>query len=289
MACFAAFRIAVPAAVLWIALWAGAASAAAPEAAPQRIVSLNLCADQLVVLLVERERIAALSELADSPSLSYVADRVAGIPRTAGTAEEVLPLRPDLVMAGRYTAKPAVALLRAKGVPVLLLDIPRDFAAIRDQVRRVAQALGAEPRAEDLLAAMDRTLSEGAEGVDAGPRGRRPVAVTLQAGGFTAGAGTLPDAVLDAAGLDNLATRSGLTGYGYLALETVVAGRPDLLIAETAMPDRPSLRQALLMHPALARSGAVGRRVDIPPPLLSCGAPFTAEAVRLLRQAAAAP
>ncbi|MGQ9367592.1 ABC transporter substrate-binding protein [Azospirillum sp. A39] len=280
-----AFR-AVVGAALAAAVLAAPAIPSAAAAPPRRIVSLNLCADQLVYLLAGPDRIAALSDLADSPSLSFVADRVADLRKITGTAEEVLPLHPDLVVAGNYTAKPAVALLRAKGVPVLQIDIPRDFDAIRAQVRRVAAALGSEERGEALLAAMDRTLAEAAAST-AHPPGRRPLAVTLQAGGFTAGAGTLPDAVLDAAGLDNLAARDGLRGYGYLTLERLVAGRPDLLIADAALPDRPSLRQALLQHPALARSGAVGRRVDIPSSLLSCGGPFTAEAVRLLRRAVA--
>lgn len=266
--------------VLTFAALCGDARAAAP---PQRIVSLNLCGDQLAWMLAGRGRIAALSHLARSAELSYVAPQVTDVPIVQGVAEEILPLAPDLVLAGRYTAKPTVAFLRAKGVPILELSIPQDFAGIRDQVRRVARALGAEPRGEALIAAMDATLAQPAPH----RTGPRPVGVAWQAGGFTAGAGTLTDAVLDAAGLDNLATRSGLRGHGYLTLEAVVAGRPDLLIAEAALPGQPSLRQALLQHPALARPGALGRRVTVPAPLLACGTPATAEAVRLLRTALA--
>ena len=39
---------------------------------PTRIVSLDLCADQLLIELVERERIAAVTFLADDPSTSAI-------------------------------------------------------------------------------------------------------------------------------------------------------------------------------------------------------------------------
>ncbi|HEY0834681.1 MAG TPA: ABC transporter substrate-binding protein [Azospirillum sp.] len=271
-------RMAFCGVVLALAVSCGAARAATP---PQRIVSLNLCGDQLAWMLAGRGRIAALSHLARSAELSQVAPQVADVPIIHGSAEEILPLAPDLVLAGRYTAKPTVAFLRTKGVPILELAIPQDFAGIRDQVRRVAKALGTEARGEELIAAMDATLAHPPPPHD----GRRPVAVAWQAGGFTAGAGTLTDAVLDAAGFDNLATLRGLKGHGYLTLESIVAGHPDVLVAEAALPSRPSMRQALLLHPALARPGALGRRVTIPAPLLACGTPATAEAVRLLRAA----
>lgn len=261
-------------------LLALALAAPPAAAAPSRVVSLNLCADQLLVLLAGRDRIAALSRLATS-ELSHVAGQAAGLPTTQGMAEEILPLAPDLVLTGRFSARPTVALLRAKGIPVLELSIPRDFEEIRRQVRQVAAALGAEARAESLLSAMDRTLAENAPP----PAARRPVALAWQAGGFTAGAGTLTDAVLSAAGFENLAARNGLKGFGYVTLEAVIAGRPDLLIAESVLPGQPSLRQALLQHPALRHPGAVGARATIPAALLACGAPFTAEAVPLLRAA----
>ncbi|NYZ14914.1 ABC transporter substrate-binding protein [Azospirillum sp. RWY-5-1] len=247
---------------------------------PRRVVSMNLCADQLLVLLADRPAILSLSPLSRDPVLSYVAPLVKDLPQNHGMAEEIYPLKPDLVLAGSHTARPTVAFLKSRGIPVLELSIPRDFNEIRDQLRRVADALGRTARGEELITAMDRLLDE----VPA-RAGSRPLALAWQAGGFTAGTGTLTDAVFEAAGVENLAARSGLAGYGYIGLETVVAGRPDLLVSEHAMPGRPSLQQALLQHPALADGSGIGHRIDVPSALTACGGPFTAEAVRIIRQA----
>lgn len=256
--------------------------AAPASAAPQRVVSLNLCADQLLVLLADRADILSLSPLSRDPQLSYVAPRVADVPQNHGMAEEIFPHAPDLVIAGSYTAKPTVAFLKSKGIPVLELSIPRNFDEIRAQVRRIAEVLGRSDRGEALIAGMDRILAD----VQPAP-GARPLALAWQPGGFTAGAGTLTDAVFAAAGVENFAARAGLKGYGYLGLEAVVAGRPDLLVSESAMPGRPSLQQALLQHPALREGSGIGRRVDVPSALTACGGPFTAEAVRILSRSVA--
>jgi iron complex transport system substrate-binding protein len=260
-----------------------AAAGPASAAPPQRIVSLNLCADQLVVLLAEPSRIAALSKLARDRQLSYVAEQAEGFPLAQPNAESVLAYRPDLVLAGKLAAAPTVNFLKSKGVPVLQISLLSSFDGIREQTRSVGKALGAEARAEQLIAAMDKILAA-EEDAGAVPATRRPVALSWQPGGFTAGSGTLMDAVLRAAGYDNLATLRGLKGYGFLTLETVAAGRPDLLIADTDLPDPPSLRQALLAHPVLAPAkGGVGARIAAPPALTACAGPFTAEAVALLR------
>ncbi|HYC06046.1 MAG TPA: ABC transporter substrate-binding protein [Azospirillaceae bacterium] len=254
------------------------------EAAPQRVVSLNLCTDQLAVLLLPPERIAALSFLARDPDLSYVAARARSLPVVQGSAEEILPLKPDLVLAGTYTTRATVALLKARGIPVLALDMPNDFDTIRAQLRQVAAALGEAARGEALIAEMDGRLAEAA---DAARGSARPTALTFAPGGFTAGGGTLSAAVMEAAGLSNYAAGKGLQGYGYLPVESVAEAPPDLLVADTDQEARPSLAGRLLSHPALDRAVPAGSRLKMEPGLVTCGGPFTAEAVTRLAEARA--
>lgn len=241
---------------------------------PRRVASLNLCADQLLVMLLPPERVASVTMLAADPALSFVADRVGGTPVNHGGAEEILSGASDLVLSTRHGRTATTAILAASGLDVVEIDIPNDFDAIRAQVRAVAAALGAVDRGERLLRGMDDAL----RAANPPPGARPPTALVWQASGFTAGAGTLVDAVLQAAGFENFAAKAGLVGYGYLSLEAVVTGRPDLLIAPAKAPDRPSLSDMLLLHPALASLP----RVEIPGALWACGGPFTAEAVTRL-------
>ncbi len=237
---------------------------ALPGKAAERVVSLNLCADQLLVLLAP-ERVVALSTLARDPALSFVAEQATELPVVRADAEAVLRLRPDLVLAGRYGAQATVAALETRGVTVLRLDLPSSFDGIRSQVVQVAAALGVPDRGTLLIEAMDRDL------MDPPPPGHR--AILWGARGFTSGPGSLGDAVLRAAGLRNAAAG------GQVGLEALLARPPDILVTASA-PRFPSLATDLLRHPALA---GLPRRA-VPPALLICGGPFTSRAVRLLQE-----
>ena len=77
------FGLIAAAAILWVA-----AAASPVHAKAQRIVSINLCADQLLLMLAERDRIASLSFLADDERSSLLADEVGAIHTNRGGAEE---------------------------------------------------------------------------------------------------------------------------------------------------------------------------------------------------------
>ena len=237
-----------------------------PTHAADRVVSLNLCTDQMLVLLAP-EKIAALSPLARDPSLSYVAERAAHLPIVRASAEAVLRLHPDLVLAGPYGAQTTLALLAQERIPQLRIALPQDFAGIRAMTRLLASTLGVPQRGEALIAAMDARLA-------ALPRPERSVrALVWEPRGFTAGPGTLMDAVPRAAGLDN-----GSDGKR-VGVEALLRRPPDLLIVPTD-PAYPSLATELLDHPALAHL----RRRTIPPALTICAGPFNAEAAAMLAQ-----
>ncbi|CAN0500101.1 unnamed protein product [Laminaria digitata] len=247
-------------------------------APPERVVSINLCADQLLVLLADREVLLSVTFLSTQPSQSFVANRVGNIPRNYGEAEEILAMQPDLVVAGRFAARPAVRMLERFGVPVLDLPIPESFDQIRNQITLVSSALGVEARGDAMIAEMNRRL------IEARPRRDTPRrALVVGARGFTSGSETLVDEILSAAGLANVASELGIRGFGRIDLEEIVAADPDVIIMNQAQNTRPSLARETLEHPALRHFG--GQIVHMNPALWTCGGPFTVEAVEFLAQA----
>jgi iron complex transport system substrate-binding protein len=109
--------------------------------------------------------------------------------------------------------------------------------------------------------------------------------VVYQAGGWSAGRGTLADELLAAAGLLNVPADAGLVGFGALPLEDLAAARPDLIVIESMGEEKPSMAGMLLAHPALA---AVSARVVVPMRLWSCPDPALVEAAALIAGAARA-
>lgn len=257
--------------------------ASAAAAKPRRVVSLNLCTDQLVLMLAEAANVAAVSYLSRDSANSYMAAAARDVPAIRGRVEEILPLDPDLILAGRFTSQGAVAFLKRMGRRVAVLDPPEDFAGVRAQVRRVAALLGEAARGEALLADMDRRL-ERAGRARAAPADR-PTAAFYLPGGYAAGGGTAVHSVLAAAGLRNAAAELGVTGTAVLPMERLVASAPDVLILGAFGDVGASIAEETLRHPALAKSMKGRTPLRVPARLWVCPGPMLAEAVELLAEA----
>jgi iron complex transport system substrate-binding protein len=266
----------------WILAGGTAQAVGETPSVPRRIVSLNLCTDQLVLALADRDTVRSVTWLARDPQSSVMAAAAAEVPVNHGLAEEIIPFAPDLVVAGIYTARTTVALLKRFGLPVLELDVPQSLPAIAAQIRTVAHALGHPERGEAMITAMMADLAA----LGPVPAEPWPVAVVYHQNGFTGGRGSLIDDLLTRAGLRNLAAERALPPYGRLALDVLLLGQPDLLILNTRDDRTPSLADQGLHHPGLAKAFPRLHTLVLPPRLWSCAGPWVVETIAQLRTAA---
>ena len=253
-----------------------AAGLGAAPAAPRRIVSLNPCLDALLVHLADRRQVAGISRLSRDPEGSTIAGIAATLPVAGETAEEVLLLRPDLVLASTHTALATRRALQRLGVEVVAFGAPSTVTESLAQVRQVAARVGRPARGEALCARINAALDAAAT------RGRRrPEMLLLLSGGLAAGPGSLPDDLLRRLGIANAATRLGLTGWTPAPVEALLAAPPEVLVRaggarEAGRPDR------ITRHPGLDRIGDRILAAEIPERLLFCGGPSLVEAAARL-------
>lgn len=237
----------------------------APAAGVSRggIVSLNPCADQLLLALVPPRRIAAISHYSrEAGATSLPLDIARRFRVTGGTAEEVIALAPDLVVASSFTPPATRAALARAGLRALYLDSPTSIAASKSQVRDLARAVGAAAPGAALNAR-----------IDAGVRAARTSGVAVPAllyisGDLATGAGTLLDEMMRVAGFRDAAADYGLSMTGTLPVETILAHPPAVILAPDAGGRTAALRQRVL-----ARSGALVRLAMFPRALINCGGP----------------
>jgi iron complex transport system substrate-binding protein len=249
---------------------------AAPVARPQRIVSLNLCADQYLLALADSGQIAALTRFARDPQMSAAAGPAARVPISRGAAEDVLALRPDLLIATPGRRRETMAQLNGRNIATLDLPSAESYADIVAQIRKIAAAVGHADRGEALIRRMDAQLA-------ALPRapGRGRVAAYYQRRGFLTGTGTLVDDLMRRVGLTNLATRLGRGKLQRVPLEQMALARPDVLVVESATERIEDQGTEMLHHPILARIP----RLDLPQAWTVCGGPaYVSAASSLSRQ-----
>jgi len=212
---------------------------------PERVVSINLCTDQLAMLLALPGQLISVSHIAADPLVSVMADEAARYRLNHGQAEEVHALAPDLVLAGPYTSRYTVGLLRRLGVEVRELPVAERLADIPETLALMGAWLGNSAGAEALAEEFRTGL-----GALAPDHTERPRAVLHYANNYTSGSQTLAHQILTFAGFANIAEEAGLSGGGTLPMEQLIMLMPDVVISGQRYPGL-TRAESVIDHPAM--------------------------------------
>ncbi|WP_075595392.1 ABC transporter substrate-binding protein [Novacetimonas hansenii] len=245
-----------------------------------RVVSLNLCTDQLLLLLAAPGQVVGITPLARDCWNAVLCAQAARVPVMRPTSENVVAAHPDVVLGGVYTATLAMQAARESGAKVITLPPAKSLTDIASQIMIVASAIGVPERGRELAGAFALRLASFPSGRSA----TDPTAAVYAANGFVTHAGSLPDDVLAHAGLRNYATVMGHEGSSRFPMEVLIAHPPDLLVLDRSGRGR-SLAQSMLDHPALRQAFSGAHHLDLPARLWLCGLPQTLDAVAMLRAA----
>ncbi len=254
---------------------------AATSAAAKRIASINMCTDQLLLVLADPDQIVGLGPYARDPHLSWLAEQAGRYPRLSGEAEDLLMLAPDVILAGRYGKRATREILRAKKLKVEEFDTPRSIDDVKAQIARVGGLVGHPERADAVIAELDRAMTRARRAAS-----RHPARVlALSRRGWVTGGDSLLSSLLQTAGLSNAAADLGYAYGGFASLETIVAAGPDLLLLADDQPAAEDQGKALLLHPSIQHAYPPNRRIVIPEPLTICGGAMFAVALDRLVEA----
>ncbi|PZO72567.1 MAG: ABC transporter substrate-binding protein [Sphingomonas taxi] len=237
------------------------------------IVSTNPCVDSVLIRILPPARIAAISHYSQDPAATSLPLTVARrFHATAGTAEEVIALHPDLVIASTYTPPATQAAYARAGLKTLLLGIPDSIAESQAQVTQIADAVGAPAGGARINADIDRAVTRWSR-KDRSEDGPSPSALLYISGDLVTGGSTLLNEMMTRVGFRNAAATYGLTHTGTLSAETIVTQPPSIVIALERASRGTALRHRLL--PTTPQ--AVFPRV-----LINCGGPTIPPALERL-------
>ncbi len=255
-------------------LWGGVAGA---QSRPQRVVSLNLCTDEMLLTLADRDQIASLSFLIKDPSISFMTEQAQELPVNDGRAETILFSGPDLVLSGTYGQQGQAALLKAQGLKVLTLGPWTSLKEGQEQIRTMARALGHPERGEALISRIDAALQRTKDIVQG-----EPSVLVYDRGSWVSSTDSPMNELLIHMGFKPHQQALGLPHGGMARLETIVTTPPDFLLLDDDSDKAVDNGTALFVHPALVHAVPLERRLVVPRKLTICGGPSTPAAIDAL-------
>ena len=243
-----------------------------------RVASMNVCTDQLLIPLADPEQILGLSRYSRDRFESWAADDAQRYRILSGGAEDILVLRPDVVVASLFDKRSTRELLKQKGLRLAEFAVPRNLEEVKTQIREMGEIVQHPDRAAAEIARLDAAIA----------RARRAAVekhysvLPLSRRGWVSGRDSLVSSLLAETGLNNAAGDLGVGTGGFASLEAVVNAKPDFLVVSDAGDRAEDDGNAFLLHPALERFYPPARRIVIPDRLTVCGGVMLAEALDVL-------
>ncbi len=202
---------------------------------PQRIVSITLGTDEILSVLVDTNRITGVTHLSDIASMSNIPHWYPEqIKRIQGEVEEILSLEPDLVFVASYTRAETVRLLLSSSVPVVRLRHYDSFRDIEENIQLVAKVTGSEQQATTLLATLRKNAQSITQKVNGLDRAR---VLYYSLDGYTAGAGTKINEMIEMAGGYNVINETNITGSHKISEEIAIGLEPDVVLMSGWSPE----------------------------------------------------
>jgi iron complex transport system substrate-binding protein len=260
-------------AVVVFAISAGASFATGP-----RVVSMNVCSDQLLLTLADPEQILGLSRFSRDAWQSWAAGDARRFPILSGGAEDVLVLKPDIVVASLFDKRSTRELLKAKGLHLVEFTVPRTLDEVKDQIREMGEIVQHADRARAEIIRLDAAIVRARQAVT----DRHYRVLPLSRRGYVPGSDSLVSSLLDETGLLNPAAELGVASGGFASLEAIVSLKADFILVSEAGDRAEDDGRAFLLHPALEHFYPPAKRIVLPERLTVCGGVMLAEALDAL-------
>lgn len=269
------------------------------EAKPQRIVSLYIYGDEVLLGLVNHKRIAGLSKWVHDKDLSMATEEAKDVKQiAANTPEAVLALKPDLVLMPSSFKMEQISALEDLGVKVFVYPSASRLSNIPASIRAIGAAVGEKKQAEKLITDMQQRISAVEEKAKKiAPEKRKRGLLFLRLGAI-GGKGVIFNDIMTAAGVEdcydfgrsNYLNQDGKSRI--LSKEEVVQANPDYIIVGTwsmggADKAGDVLLEELYSDPALATVTAVRKKqgIVISSGYVNCLSQHAADSVELLNEA----
>jgi iron complex transport system substrate-binding protein len=240
-------------------------------ATPKRVASLNLCTDELLLMLGDPRQIASVTHLSQQQAETPLWREARRYRKNDGSLLSVAALKPDLVLTMGGGARDSIGIAQKLGMRTLDLPYPQRLNDVEASIAQLAAALG-RPEAGKRVLARIGSLRRSAPA-------RTSDTVWLGGGGRSVAAQGLAADWMRLAGLRQRSFKGDR-----VSLEQLLVSPPSILLRSDYRNGQYSGEQRWLSHP-LAKGTRRSRNIATDGRRWTCMGPLMAdEVVRLRRE-----
>lgn len=242
------------------------------------IVSVAPSVTETVFALGKGDLLAGRTDYCDYPAEAASVQSIGSLMEP--NIEKIAEINPDIVIASNHFKKESAEKLENLSIKVLVLNENKTFKGAYETIRDIAKITGAEAKAEEIIAGMQKTV-EDVENAVAGKD--KPTVYYMigfgEYGDYTAGGDTFIGQMIEMAGGDNIA--KNVNGWAY-SLESLVEADPDSIVVSKYW----NMKQNFIKADGYKELTAVkeGRVYEIDANLLDRQGPRLAEGLRALAE-----
>lgn len=197
---------------------------------PKKIVSLPLGTCEMLLSIVDKSIIAAMTHYVDDANISNVADAAKGVgQRLDSNAEKIIALQPDLVFVDAWAEKDFIQQLRDAKLTVFVLNIVTSIDQEKEMLKLLGNIIDESSKAVETISWMDAKLKEVSDKLANLKEEQKLTILDYSEMSSTSGKGTNFDDVVIRAGLINPVSKEGLEGWPQLSKEMVIKYNPDII------------------------------------------------------------
>ena len=202
------------------------------DSKPKRILTFAMYTDQIVLGLVTSDHLVGVNTLLDDPAVSNIIPIAKKITKKIGNpgVEEVLSMKPDLIIVSDWTQAEKIHAMRDLGLKVVSVKSPETVQDVKDAVTQIAAAIGEPEKGKQLIGLMDQKLAEIREKTKKIKPEERKNIVLLSLMTAYGGTGCAYDDACKEVGVINGIAAAGLKTGQPLTKEMLIKINPDIML-----------------------------------------------------------
>lgn len=201
------------------------------ESKPEKIVSLTLGTDEMLLSIVDQNRILAISgATSEKEGLSNIADIAKDFDKAENNIEKVISLNPDIVFAANWMKKEQLEQMRDAGIKVYCYGTASDIESQKNVIMEIAKVVGEEEKGKEIIDEMDNKLKEISEKLKGLKDEEKIRVMNYDTLGSTSAKGTTFDDMVKRAGGINAASEAGLELWANISKEKIIEINPDVIM-----------------------------------------------------------